>query len=178
MIGMLLIAVVLLWIAASAWLAQRFGSLFPEKRWRKGLKVILFAVFLVVPLIDEIVGGSQFRSLCRENAVLKIDRVRIKGKTIRVVIDPSNGDVEDTTIRIFHSRFSYRDVKTNEELATYSRYVAEGGWLVRTLGMDSHMPPLVPVTLHDSSTCGPPDRGDFSATYGFIYQIEKAESTK
>jgi hypothetical protein len=67
---------------------------------------------------------------------------------VRVVADPVNKDVDSSPIRIYYSRESYRDVETNEELASYTWYVAKGGWLMRTLAMTNGISPL---TIHPSS---------------------------
>jgi hypothetical protein len=59
------------------------------------------------------------------------------------------GDRGGAAVRILYSRSSYRDVDTNEELASSGRYVANGGWLIRTLSTDNY---IVPLTF--PSTCG------------------------
>ena len=81
---------------------------------------------------------------------------KIRGRTIRSVANPLNKDVEGSPIRIYYSHVSYRDIETDEELANYTWYVAEGGWLIRMLSMDKHIKPLT-----FESTCNPTPSTDY-----------------
>ena len=171
MAGLLSIALLVGWIIVSILLARRLTSRLKNGLLRAVLMTLAVIVLVALPVADEIIGGFQFRALCRDNAVLKIDAERIKGKTIRVVAEPVEGDkdVDNTSIRIYYSRFSYRDVNSNEELATYSRYVAVSGWLVRVLAMGNTFPPL---TIHPS-TCKPNNVGDLSKEFGFKFTLNR-----
>lgn len=171
MAGLLSIALLVGWFIAAVWLARRLTSRLKNGLLRAVLMTLAVVVLVALPVADEIIGGFQFRALCRDNAELKIDAEKIKGKTIQVVVDPANQDVDNTPIRIYYSRFSYRDVNSNEELATYSRYVAVSGWLVRALAMGNTFPPL---TIHPS-TCNLTGQGDLSKKYGFTYQPKRKE---
>lgn len=176
MIGLIFLVLLAVISAFALRIAAHFAAkLAPSNRSiRLALTLLLTASLVALPLADEIVGGFQFRSLCQENSVLKIDAVRIRGKTIRVQSDSLNQEVTNTPIRIYYSRVSYRDVATDEELATVNSYVAEGGWLIRTLGMNTHIPPLIPMTLRNASTCPGPAILKVSRMYGFTYQPENS----
>lgn len=150
MIGLLFLGVVALWLFTARWLAKRATRRLAQGKLRMAVVLALTAVLIALPLSDEIIGGFQLSALCKKNAVFKVDAERIRGKTVRSVADPSNEDVKGTPIRIYYSHLSYRDIDTNEELASYTRYVAEGGWLIRMLSMDDHIKPLT-----FESTCDP-----------------------
>lgn len=171
MAGLLSIAVVVAWFLAARWLAKKLTSRLKVGLLRTVLMSVAVLVLMVLPVADEIIGGFQFRALCKEHAVLKVNEEKIKGKTIRVVIDPSNRDVDNAAVRIYYSRFSYRDTTSNEELATYSRYVAVSGWLLRTITMSESFPPL---TIHPSA-CNLSDQGNLAKKYEFAYQLKSKE---
>ena len=127
----------------------------------------LFAVLVVLPVADELIGGFQFRALCKENAVLKIDAQKIKGKTIREVPVPLIGtqDMTQTAVRIYFYRIGYRDSVSGEEFASYVSYTAMGGLLVSALGMSND---IAPLTIHPSS-CKPRNVGDLSKEFDFKF---------
>jgi hypothetical protein len=142
---------------------------------KAALASLTVIVLMVLPFVDEVIGGFQFRALCRENAALKIDTERIKGKTIRVVLDPLNRDVKNTVIRIYYSHHSYRDTETGEELASYNDYTVDGGLFFRSLAMGNPTPPLLPmirnpVTLSTSNSCPHyATQESLAAKYGFTF---------
>ncbi len=149
MIGLLFLAVLGFFVWACVLLTKLVLRKIPSRNWRRVIGPIVFVALLVLPIVDEIIGGFQLRALCQKNAMLKVDAEKIKGKKVRVSTDPANKEVDGTSVRILYSRSSYRDVDTNEELASSGRYVATGGWLIRTLSTDNY---IVPLTF--SSTCG------------------------
>jgi hypothetical protein len=115
-------------------------------------------------VVDEIVGGYQFRALCRENAVLRIDAERIKGRTVRVVVAPLNEILPGKAIAIYRSHESFRDTATNEEIASNEWYFAKGGWFIRMLGVSETNDPITFVP----SACYPSlGRQEIAEAYGF-----------
>ena len=142
MIGIIFLAIIGLWIWADVritrWLLRRVSS----RILHHFLAIIVFVTLLVLPVADEIIGGFQLRALCEKNAVLNVNAAKIIGKEVRVSTDPANNVVGGTMVRILYSRSSYRDADTNEELASYGYYVANGGWLIRTLSTDKYVTPL------------------------------------
>ena len=163
MTGLLLLAVVGLWmwacVAITRVVLRQVKS--PPSRWLGA--PTLFTALLILPLVDEIVGGFQFRALCEKGAVLKIDAEKAKGRTVRVVIQPSNEVVPGQALRTLHSHLSYRIVDSEEEIARYDTYVINGGWFIRALGISNNNSPLT-IDLPAGS---PPNRGLLDRTYGF-----------
>ena len=150
MAGLIVLAIFAGLFFAALWLAKILTSKLPPRVPRTpamGLVVILLLTSLVA---DEIVGGFQFRALCEKNAVLKINAEKIKGKRIKSSGEPANEILKGTAVQIYHTHNVYRDAETNEELASYSRYTAKGGWFIRTIGFSDSTPPLT-----FSSVCVP-----------------------
>ena len=168
MAGLLTIGLLVGWLVTAVWLARRLTDRLENGPLRVALMIPAALVLTVLPVADEIIGGFQFRALCRENAVLKIDAEKIRGKTIRMVISPSNKEVDNTTVRIYYSRVSYRDIVTGDELGSNSDYVAMGGKLIRLLAMGHEMTPL---TIHPP-TCRGPGSLPTSEKYEFKFETK------
>ena len=82
---------------------------------------------------------------------------------VRLDISPENRHLEGTIIPILYSRFSYRDVTSEEELAWYEVYAAKGGFMARWTGFPEGGNPW---TI-ENSVCVPPNEGSISKRYGF-----------
>ena len=163
MTGLLLLAVVGLWVWACVAITREALRRVPSQPLRWLVAPTLFSALLILPLADEIVGGFQFRALCKKGAVLRIDAEKAKGRTVRVVIQPSNEVVPGQALRTLHTHFSYRIVDSEVEIARYDTYVVNGGWFIRALGISNNNSPL---TI-GSPACSPPNRGLLDRTYGF-----------
>jgi len=163
MTGLLFLAVVFLLIlldlAIATWISRRFVS----RRYWKYSTLVIFLCLLPLPVADEIIGGFQFRALCKEGAQLKIDAEAIRGKAVYVTIDPSNEYLQGTAIPIQRSHFSYRDTSTDKEYANFDIYDVKGGRFIRALGIFENNAPL---TMGFSS-CSPPRPGSLDEQYHF-----------
>jgi hypothetical protein len=163
MAGLIFVALLIGWFFVARWVAKLLTQRIGNTALRRVSMVTIIVVMFILPVADEIIGGFQFRALCSEHAVLKIDAQKIKGRTVRTVSEPENGTYTiGTAVRIYYYRMSYRDIETNEELASYSRYVAKGGWLIKLLSGSNAMTPL---TFYD--TCTPENIGNLSKDYSF-----------
>ncbi len=135
MTGILLLAVVGLWLwvsmAATRALLRRLHA--RPWRWLVGLPV--FVALLVAPVADEIVGGFQFRALCKKNAVFRFGAEKPEGRMTKELISPANEILTGTAITIYHTGVTYTDIKTNELVVKFDKYVAKGGMFIRTLGI-------------------------------------------
>ena len=164
MAGIIFLAILFALFTAALWLAREFTKKLPPRFARAPVTGLVVVLLLTSLVADEIVGGFQFRALCEKNAVLKINAEKIKGKAIRVSGEPANEVVGGTAVKIYQSRRVYRDSETNEELASYSKYTAEGGWFIRTIGFSDSTPPLT-----FPSACSPPDRRSPEKVYDFKF---------
>lgn len=165
MAGLIFIAILVGWFFAVRWLAGLVIISIKNRGLRRLFLMLIVPLLFILPVTDEIVGGFQFRALCKENAVVKIDAKKIKSKKIRVVIYPSDKEkhVENSAVKIYFSRYSYVDNETGEELASYSRYTAMGGLLIQMLAMGHEM---TPMAIHPS-TCQPLNSGNLSSDFNF-----------
>lgn len=137
--GLMFFAVIGLWIYFLKWLVNAFDSRMPKPPWRQVVKVLLFALLLPLPLIDEIVGGRQFAKLCEAN-VVRINKDTARGRT--VYLERSNGQiaVAGTWLKIWQLPFRYVDASTGDMVASFDHFRAEGGHLFP--GFDSGPDPL------------------------------------
>lgn len=164
MSGLFMLALLILWLIFAIIIGRWIGRRFKQPATRTVGTLITFVVLVPLPVVDELIGMWQFDALCKKGAVFQVDSERIKGKSIRLVVDPSWAKVPNTAIPISYSRYSYRDVSRNEELASYIHYDAQGGWLVHALGLfEGGSVPLV----MGKPWCGPADRGALPKAYGF-----------
>jgi hypothetical protein len=154
-----------LWVCmrATGWLVGRCPW---PSRWPRWPRVLLLppvlALVFVLPVADELLARPKFNALCEEGAVLKIDAQRIRGRTIRLDIDPSERPMEGMIVPILHSHLSYRDVTTGEEMAHYEVYLARAGLLSRLLEF-----PEGGGGLTGLGTCWPPAVGTLPQRFGF-----------
>ncbi len=164
MSGLYLLAVLAILGVAAVLVAHRIARPIRNTWLRIGATVLLTVAFMALLVVDELIGGYQFRQLCKKNAVLRIDPEKARGRTVKVVIDPSNEIVPWSPITIYHSHESFRDRATNEEIASNDWYVAKGGWFIRMLGISEGN---APITI-GLPACSPPLGGRAVAeAYGF-----------
>lgn len=161
MTGLLILPVFGLWIWVSVRLASWVCGRARRGVWQQILKGLVALAIVLVPLTDEIIGGVQFRAMCREHAVLRVSSGDLKGKVLtrtsqqsfpnKVLIDIERWDV------------SYVDSSTGAEVIGYAWLRASGGLLSRSLLFSSEAKPL---TVHPS-TCQPPIDTPLEVAYGF-----------
>ncbi len=142
MSGIFFFGVIATWGALAFLVANRVTRLVQPRLLGVGLGALSFVALMILTVADEIVGGYQFRALCRESVALRIDAEKAKGRTVRVVFEPLNEMLPGKAIAIFHSHKSYRDVVTNEEIASNEWYFAKGGWFIRLLGVSETNDPI------------------------------------
>jgi hypothetical protein len=133
MTGIFFFGILIAWFFAAKWLASKATQRMAFGEPRFLARVFLTVAIVIAPVADEIVGGFQFRALCAKNDALQTDSSRIEGKTVRPVVNPSRREIQSHAIKIYHTHVSYRDIESNEELASYSDYEAGKGLLKRAL---------------------------------------------
>ena len=122
---------------------------------------MIFVALLVAPLVDEIVGGYQFRSMCARDAVLKVDAEEVRGKLLKR--SSLQSFPAGTLLPVERWAVWYVDPASNRELLRYNWLRVSGGLLIRTLGISQNNSPL---TI-DPSSCSPKLDGPLEAKYGF-----------
>lgn len=163
MSGLFLLAVLAILGVIAVLVAWRIARPIRNTWLRTGATALLAAALMTLLVADELIGGYQFSKLCRDNAVLRIDPEKARGRIVKVENDPLNAVVPWIPIKIYHSRLNFRDVKTNERIADYDWYTASGGWFIRLFGLSEGNAPL---TLGRAG-CSPPNSGTIPQRYGF-----------
>ena len=158
-----MLALLGLWLAFVIYISRKLSSFIPGKYLPKVIAVLLFLLILPLPVADEIIAKPQFDKLCKE-AELKIDTEEIKGKTVRLVIEPSNQYISGTAIPIRYSHYSLKDFYTGKEYAQLDHVAAKGGWLVHLLGTSETREPLI---FAKSSCSGADITKSFTGKYNF-----------
>ncbi|MDK9726248.1 MAG: hypothetical protein OEL88_15385 [Sterolibacteriaceae bacterium MAG5] len=162
MIGLIFLAVLAAVLGLAVLLSRHVTRHIQNRFVRSAAIAAMTLGIMSLLVIDELIGGYQFRQLCRENAVLRIDAEKARGRTVKVVVDPSNETIPQMPITIYHSHLRFLDVSTNEKIAEYHSYVAKGGWFIRLLGISEGNAPLT-IGLPG---CSPKNSGTFRKQYG------------
>jgi hypothetical protein len=158
MTGLLLIVLVIVWMAIAFALARAFTRGIKAGVRRAAVGVFVFALLLPLPVVDEIIGGFQLRALCREGAVALYDEEKLRGRTVRMRLEP-NPDVPSVMqtptrrvgalLPIDERTIDYLDTESAQTLLSYKAFTAKGGVLIRMLGISNADSPL---TI-DPSSC-------------------------
>ena len=156
MSGILVIGVVMLWF----WAAVVIGQLITSKLKNPWLKSLLtfFAIAVLVPLpvADEIIGRIQFHVLCNKYVVQYIDEKHAANRKVLYVPRGKDRYVEGTAIPIRINPEVYKDAETGRVLVSSHTLIANGGWLIRTLGISETNSPLL-----FNAGCAPLNQDDF-----------------
>lgn len=161
MSGLLLIGIAVIWAIVALLLATYAAGRVKTKGVGITIWILVFAVLLPLPLIDEIVGGFQFRALCREGAVMRYESEALKGSLLtikkeassldRMYDSPPAKDLTGVAIPIRETTFEFYVQGKSAPVLTYKTYSAKGGWLIRALGISQSDSPLT----MPSGFCGP-----------------------
>lgn len=159
MASTLLLFMLLGWTGVSLWAAHRTGLAWMQRAasdtappgMRQLLQVLVLAVLLPLPLLDELFAQSQFEALCRERLVL-VDMQAYRGMPSladlpKVVSAPE--PVGGLLVAVSRQEHRYTNRATDRVLVRFSTYEAQGGKLAR---MSGHSTPLL-----FEGHCGPPD---------------------
>ena len=138
---LILLFIIWLWVMVVKKLTAFFSQWIPENRFSKVLNVLLFALLLVMPFMDEIVGGFQFRALCKAEAVATYDEDKVRGKTVKY----KSGEVTHYTNTILPT---YKQVwihvvdGSEKDSITIVDLHSDGGWLRRWINFNSVDSPI------------------------------------
>ncbi|MGB8598829.1 MAG: hypothetical protein WCD07_03220 [Burkholderiales bacterium] len=142
MTGILLIGVVVAWLMAAIVMGAKIADKLNPPWLRTPAALLLMAILIPLPVVDEIIGGWQFKALCEKNDIKEAELVRAKGMTLSSKsIGPEK--VEGTLLKIMAIKRSFQDPATSEKIVEFVDYTAEGGWLIRSLGISETKSPLI-----------------------------------
>lgn len=152
MTGIFLVIVVAIWIVFIKWLTPKLVSSIKHARLKQAASVLVFVFLLILPVMDEIIGGFQFRALCEtKGEISKIDEEKARGKN--VLMELSQGvSVGGMVLKTSEQTYSFIDADTYTVLFTYKVFSSDGGVLIRLLGISETDAPLT-----FKNVCGPPN---------------------
>lgn len=149
--GLILLFVIGLWLAFVIWLSITITKKLPIAWWRIPVGILVFAVLLPLPALDEIVGGRQFEKLCKENSTIQVDRVTAVGRTVyAAAAQTPDVEIKGTWVRVTLKPRRFVDATTGEVVVSYNRLQAVGGRFLKI--SEGH----VPLTFN--GTCDPGDQ--------------------
>jgi hypothetical protein len=153
MLGLLFFGILGLWAFAAYKLSKFVVKFIALDIVRKVTILPVFLLVLISPVLDEIIGGFQFRSLCSKNAVLVVDEEKARGKSV-IYQKVKDRELKGYLIPILERYWSYKDVSNDEILVGWTDYEATGGWLSRAMSFNSSDNPLTFI-----GHCAPEDGG-------------------
>ena len=149
MTGILLLFLIVAWLWFVWWLSGWILKRFTSSNGKQWLRYVLIALLIPLLVMDEIIGGIQFKNICKLNAVIEVDDKKIVGKILDLK-GPSNINVSgieqkniNAAIPILESTSTWVDAVTNKKVFTYKQYLAKGGWLVRTFYLTESKVPII-----------------------------------
>lgn len=153
MSGLLLILVLGVWVSIAVVIGQKLTSKLKDSKFKPFITFLVIVAIIPLPVVDDIVGGFQFRALCKQGYPPVFDEAEARGKTVKLKqvpiqilnLKPYMGiprtDIEYTTIPIREESWEYVDHVTGETLISWKDYHAQGGWLSRLIGFPQGSPP-------------------------------------
>jgi hypothetical protein len=140
MSGMILIVILIVWFYIALILSSFLGAKIRAGLFKTVMRFVLFPLILLAPVADEIIGGFQFRALCKVEAVAVYDEAKVRERT---VYDQS-ADLyyfTDTVLPTYKQTWKYADHTNNEELISFVELHSDGGWLSRWISFNSSQHP-------------------------------------
>ena len=162
MSGLVLAFIALLWLWLLAKLVRLFTSDIKDLGHRIVVALISYCVLLPLPLIDELLGKSQFEQLCKENSTIQIDPAAA-GKTVYLA-RTNFIEVKGKWLPIWIQQWRYVDVVNDEPIVSYNTLKVSGGHFMRTIRVSEG---FVPITFRKSE-CSPRDWSSTAEAFGAL----------
>jgi len=126
MMGLYLLFLAVVWLAVAIGLVSLLTRYLPA-RWRKNpLRALLILALLPLPIVDDILGGIQFKQLCKENSVIHVERATAEGRTVYLADVPLR-ELSGTWVPITVVEWRYVDAKTGDTVLSYNVLTAASG---------------------------------------------------
>lgn len=152
MTGIFLLFVIGAWVALLALLARALTRRIKDAISRLVVSAIIIGLLLPLPVVDELLGKSQFEQLCRENSAINVDREKAVGKTVYLASATSVG-IKGTWLPIVMQQWRFVDFDTRELVVSYNTLKVGGGRLAHALPVGEGYTPFTFPT----HTCRPKD---------------------
>jgi hypothetical protein len=137
--GLILITIIIGWFYLVKTISYAVVSNMNDGFKKTAVLSVMFIILLSAPVIDEIIGGFQFRALCQQGTKLVYEEKKVRGKTLIWSGTPKEL-VEGTIIPIYEADRFLAEQTTNEILIEFKEYYASGGWLSRAIGVNTKRP--------------------------------------
>lgn len=135
--GILLLFAIVIWLVVVILLSKFITKKLPIAWWRIPVGILVFAVLLPLPALDEIVGGRQFEKLCKENSTIQVNRATAVGKTVYLAQTP-DVEIKGTWVRVVLKPWRFVDATTGEVVVSYNTLQAVGGRFLKI--SEGHVP--------------------------------------
>lgn len=163
MSGIFFIAVVIGWLCAASWLTSWVTRRIKRSGVRFLTGFLMFIGLMVLPVIDEIIGGIQFRKLCEENTAMHVDERLARNAVVTAKLVPSEYSSKylqvptryiSAPIKIRESSYEFYVPEISQPIIAYKTYSAKGGWFIHLFGISEGNSPLI----IGNSYCGPQEK--------------------
>lgn len=126
MIGLFFLGAALAWFLISVWISSKVPTLLGFKKLYWPVSITLFAVLMIAPFLDHIIGMRQFQKLCDEQTALQIYPNAVNTKRGRETSSRAEL-LEGKVIPIRRRLSAITDMDTGEEIARYRWFATHGG---------------------------------------------------
>jgi hypothetical protein len=126
MIGLMFLGVFALWI----WFAVYLGLKIPKWlgwKWRGLISALLIPLFIVTPIVDEVIGKKQFAKLCEKTSFNITNDANLVKRAVaaKAIIK----DLSGYWLPIQQNTYQYFDKDTGRVFFSYVSFHTDGGWL-------------------------------------------------
>ncbi len=132
MIGLLFMAMGLLWLALSWYLAKRLPNWLsirhPIAQWL--MRAMVMLLLLVGPFVDHVIGMAQFEGLCKERAVVWVGPGAEKVTAAKEAAT-KHEDLSGYWISIHSRKITFLDASTGIQFMGYETLSTKGGRIAR-----------------------------------------------
>lgn len=134
MIGLTVLAIAAIWCFLSFQLARKLPNLLGIKKPALSMSfgVVVFALLMIGPFAEHIVGMWQFQKLCNEQTGLQIYPNAVNAKRARQY-SSDRELLKETAVPIYRTSSIVIDLETNATIAQYSYFTTRGAGIGKLL---------------------------------------------
>ncbi|WP_247422441.1 hypothetical protein [Ralstonia pseudosolanacearum] len=142
MAGIFLLFLIGMWAVVVIFITKVVVKNIMANVWRVLVGVLVVIAILPLPVADEIIWGRQFTKICGEKSQIEIDEKNTWGRTVWFG-GSQRSRIKLGSIQVDETRMNIVDAKTQEPIYHYYRLEAEGGFLIRFIGISEGNYPLL-----------------------------------
>ena len=141
MIGLIALAILGGWFFVALKASRYICTKVKNEKIKRILSPLLVVLIFIAPVMDEVIGAFQFKTLCSTETKLIVDE-NATGKTV-VYENVPNKIIHGYAIPITESTESYKDVESKNIVIKWNVFRARGGWLSRNLRVLQYDKPYI-----------------------------------